>query len=462
MASACRIGFEGVIGKRRDAPYASRRNGDWIKLKCSQRQEFVIGGWTDPQGARTGLGALLLGVHDDGRLRYAGNVGTGFSQQTLATLREKLDALARKDSPFDPQPAGTARVHWVEPRLLAEVSFGEWTETGRIRHSVFHGLREDKPARAIGRERAVKPEARPPAQAMTKTLPAGRLHVTHADRVIDPSTGLTKLDLVRYYATVAPLMLEHLRQRPVALVRAPDGVDGEKFFQKHAENTAIPGWTQLDARLDPGHAPLLEPATPEALPEAAQFNVVELHSWNARHDRIERPDRIVFDLDPGEGVPWPRVQEGAQLLQVLLQELGLPAFLKTSGGKGLHVVVPIRRLHGWDAVKGFAQAVVQHLAQTIPDRFVAKSGPRNRVGKIFVDYLRNGRGATTAAAWSARARPGLGISVPVGWDELAALSGSAHWTIATVEQRLRTGNAPWQGYDKAAVSITQPMRRLGL
>lgn len=446
MVSACQIGFEGLIGKRKDAPYVSRRNADWIKLKCQLRQEFVIGGFTDPQGSRSGIGSLLLGVHgDDGALRYVGNVGSGFSERTLKTLHRQLSALVVPRAPFAEPGRVEKKAHWVKPRLLAEVSFAGWTREGRVRHAVFHGLRSDKPAADIVVET--------PKRVATMNL-------SNPDRVIDDESGITKLDLARYYDTVAPLMMEHLKGRPVALVRAPDGVDGEKFFQKHLDKTEMKGVLLLDPALDEGHAPLIEVARPEGLRSASQMNVVEYHTWNARKDRIERPDRITFDLDPGEGVTWVQVQEAAQLVHALLDELGLPAFLKTSGGKGLHVVVPIKRLHSWDEAKGFSQAVVQHLAAHIPARFVAKSGPRNRVGKIFVDYLRNGRGATTASAWSARARPGMGISVPVAWSELDQLKGGAHWTVRSVDERLRKGNAPWAGYDKAAVSLSGAMRQL--
>ncbi|RYF61768.1 MAG: DNA ligase D [Comamonadaceae bacterium] len=459
VASACKLGFEGVIGKRKAAPYVSRRNPDWIKLKCSHRQEFVIGGFTDPQGSRTGIGSLLLGVHaDDGTLRYAGNVGTGFNERTLIELRQKLDALASNDNPFSNPRAIQRKAHWVRPQLLAEVAFAEWTQDSRIRHAVFHGLRQDKPAKAIIRE---KPAHMPSHRTPPAVELPGTLRVSNAARVIDAETGLTKMDLVRYYAKVAPLMMEHLQGRPVALVRAPDGVKGELFFQKHLDKGSLPGIDLLDPALYAGHPPMLAVARPQGLLSGAQMNVIELHTWNARKDRIDRPDRMTFDLDPGEGVPWEQVQEAAHLVQVLLSELELPTFLKTSGGKGLHVVVPIKRLHDWDTVKGFSQAVVQHLARMIPQRFVAKSGPRNRVGKIFVDYLRNGWGATTVSAWSARARTGMGISVPVAWTELASLTSGAHWTVATVDERLRQGNSPWQAYAGAATSIGPAMKRLG-
>jgi bifunctional non-homologous end joining protein LigD len=451
LASACKLGFEGVIGKRRDAPYASRRSPDWIKLKCSLRQEFVVAGYTDPQGGRSGFGALVLAVHgDDGTLRHAGNVGTGFSERTLATLAQKLEALRTDHSPLA-AATGLGRVHWVLPELVAEVSFAEWTRGGHVRHAVFHGLRTDKPARAILRERAAPP---------TRTA-AGAARVTHPGRVIDKASGLTKGDVAQYYAQVAPLMLPHLKARPASLVRAPSGVKGPQFFQKHAEPAELPGVRQLDPALDPGHEPLLEIPTAHALVSAAQMNVLEFHTWNATANAIGRPDRMTFDLDPGEGVPWAQMQEAAQLMQVALTELGLASFLKTSGGKGLHVVVPLRRHEDWDTVKSFSQAVVQHMAHTLPGRFVAKSGPRNRVGKIFIDYLRNGFGATTACAWSVRARPGLGISVPVAWTELGALTGGDHWNLANIGQRLAVGNSPWDDYAGARRSLGAPMKKLG-
>lgn len=461
-----------MIGKRKDGAYVSRRSNDWIKLKCSHRQEFVIGGYTDPQGSRTGLGSLLLGVHDDdGKLRYAGNVGTGFSQKVLTELHEKLQKLQTDKSPFENPKAIDKKAHWVTPQLLAEVSFAEWTKEARIRHAVFKGLRSDKPPKDIRQEKPKPVGKKPPAAES----PVGGVRVSNADRVIDPSTGTTKMDLVRYYATVAPLLMPHLKARPTSLVRAPDGVDGELFFQKHWDLgrakgvrgrgargvKGVNGVRELPQALYPAHPPLLEIGSPEGLLSAAQMNTVEFHTWNARKDKIGRPDRITFDLDPGEGVLWEHVQEAATLVHLMLTELGLPAFLKTSGGKGLHVVVPIKRLHDWDTAKGFSQAVVQHLAHTIPQRFMAKSGPQNRVGKIFADYLRNGLGATTASAWTARARPGMGVSVPVAWDELGKVTSGAHWTVQSVGRRLRTGNAPWQGYDQAAVSLTGAIKALG-
>jgi len=460
LASSAKLGFEGIVGKRKGSAYVSRRSSDWIKLKHQQRQEFVIGGYTAPKGSRSGFGSLLLGVHDDEGLVYCGNVGTGFDESRLADIKARLDTQASRRCPFGEKPVGV-QAQWVKPVLVCEVSFGEWTREGRIRHAVFRGLRRDKPAAQIRRESAEPPEAASaegPARGAKKTM---AMRITHAERVIDTKSGITKGELVAYYEQVAALMLPHLKGRPVSLVRAPEGVGGELFFQKHAQHDEMPGVKRLDPSLDRGHDPLLQIDTARGLLSAAQMNVIEFHTWNASSKAIDTPDRMTFDLDPGDGVPWARMQEAALLVQTLLAELGLPAFLKTSGGKGLHVLVPIKRQHGWDAVKGFSQAAVQHLAATLPERFVAKSGPRNRVGKIFVDYLRNGFGATTASAWSARSRPGLGVSVPLAWDELPDLRSASQWTVRNIAERLSVGNSPWGGMDKSRRALGPAMKKLG-
>ena len=475
VKSACQLGLEGVIGKRKDSSYSSSRSPAWIKLKCSHRQEFVIGGWTDPKGGRSGLGSLLLGVHDDaGRLIHAGNVGTGFNEAALRDIRGKLEEVASTRSPFEGKVVVIGgKPHWVKPTMVAEVTFAEWTKDNHIRHAVFHGLRTDKPAESIVRERAVSVPSTAKAKTKTptrqKATPAKeashamstRLRVTNADRVIDESTGATKIELVRYYALIGDLMMVHLKDRPISLVRAPSGIGGQLFFQKHAEVEKLPGINQLDPALYASHPAMLEVADKSGLVSAAQWNMVEIHTLNTSTSSFEHADRIVFDLDPGEGVAWKAIQEGAHVVHVFLEQLGLNAFLKTSGGKGLHVVVPIRKTHDWETVKGFTQAVVAHLSRTLPHMFVAKSGPKNRIGKIFIDYLRNGLGATTVCAWSARARPGLGISVPVEWSELPGLRGGDHWTVRSVHTRLDRGNDPWAGYAKAAKSITAPMKKLG-
>ena len=464
VTAACKIGLEGVIGKKRTSRYVSRRSPEWIKLKCGQRQEFVIAGYTDPQGSRTGIGALLLGTYDtDGVLQYAGNVGSGFNHTSLHDLKEKLSAIETDVSPFPPRAVAGRKHHWVKPVLVAEVSFSEWTSAGAVRHPVFQGLRIDKAAKGISRELPQHLEdavSTDEPKAASSNLPAN-FKVTHGERVIDQQSGATKLDVIRYYALVGNLMMEHLKGRPVSLVRAPAGVGGELFFQKHADIGKLPGIKQMAAELDPEHPPMLEVGSVQGILSAAQWNVIEFHTQNAVGRAYEKPNRMVFDLDPGEGVDWKMIQEAAQLMQAFLGDLGLNAFLKTSGGKGLHVVVPIKGTLGWDVVKDFSQAVVQHMAATLPDRFSVKSGAKNRVGKIFIDYLRNGRGSTTACAWSARTRPGLGISVPVTWEELGGLKAGDQWNIRNVQERLDQGNTPWEGYATAAKTLTAAMKQLG-
>ncbi len=444
LEGACSKGLEGLIGKRADAPYTSSRSSSWIKLKCTRRQEFIVVGFTDPKGSRMGFGALLLAVHDaEGRLVYAGNVGTGFDDASLRALHKQLTALATDKSPLAVVPRGV-KAHWVRPKLVAEAAFTEWTAEGRIRHPVFHGLRTDKEPQAITREK-----------------PAGALAVTHPERVIDAASKATKLDLVNYYQRIAPHMLPHLEGRPVALVRAPTGIGGELFFQKHGDKLKIPGIRALERRFWPGHPPMLEIASAEALAGAAQMNVVELHTWNSTTRAIGKPDRVIFDLDPGEGVDWKTVKQAAALMKKMLDMLGLESFLKTSGGKGLHVVVPLAPKWDYAKVKDASQAIVQHMARTLPQLFVAKSGPRNRVGRIFIDYLRNGRGATTAAAFTARARPGLGVSVPVAWRELARLESGDQWNIVNVFERLKKQRVdPWKGYTASKQTLEAAMKKL--
>ncbi|MGD9943281.1 MAG: DNA ligase D [Burkholderiaceae bacterium] len=459
LRNACRMGLEGLIAKRGDARYESRRSASWVKLKCGRRQEFVIGGYTEPQGSRHGFGSLLLGVHDEaGRLRYAGRVGSGFSAATLETLGRQLKALASKQPPFVDPPRG-AGLHWVKPQRVAEVAFAEWTRDGVVRQAVYQGMRDDKPPRtivreqpaSIGRKAASEPAAGRTAPRSSATVAGVR--ITHPDRLIDPANGITKLDLALYYESVAEALVAQLRDRPVALVRAPDGLNGERFVQKHP----LPSPALSRSTGDP---PMLAIGSVRAIMEAVQMNTIEFHTSNAR--RADRPDRIVFDLDPGEGVDWPQVQEAARLTQALLSGLSLNSFLKTSGGSGLHVVVPIAPTRDWDSVKAFSKAVVDELARTLPQRFVAKSGPRNRVGRIFVDYLRNGRGATTVAAFSARARPGLPVSMPVDWSELDELTSSVHWSIADASRRLDAVRRAWAGYARSRQSLTRAFGKLGV
>jgi bifunctional non-homologous end joining protein LigD len=474
LESARRMGLEGVIAKRKDSPYESRRTETWLKLKNKLRQEFVVAGYTDRASGEAEIGSLLLGVHDDaGQLVYVGNVGTGWTAKTAADLKEQLKKIEVAASPFGTRPLHQHRWavrdpqarHFVQPTLVAEVEFADWTPDSQIRHAKYLGLRIDKPVKTVKRESAVMPQgpALVPMAGGAGGSIVGGVKVSHADRIIDASTGITKLELVRYYESVADWMLPHLKGRPCSLVRGPAGVGGELFFQKHIESLQITGIKELDAALWPGHAALLEVPTAKALIGAAQMNVIEFHTWNALAKKIDQPDRVIFDLDPGEGERWERVQEAATLVRGLLQELELQSWLKTSGGKGLHVVVPLRPRDDWDTVKAFAQAVVQHLAQVIPQRFSARMGAANRVGKLFVDYLRNNHGATTAAAYSARSRPGLGVSMPIAWDDLATLKRSDQWSVRTAREHLSFQSAdPWADYAACRQTLSAGLKTLGL
>lgn len=457
--AASGLGLEGLILKRRDARYESGRTQTWLKAKSRLRQEFVVCGFTDRGGKPGEVGSLLLGYYAGHRLHDAGSVGTGWNARTARDLWTRVAPLEVDAAPFDVavprsgrwtrRAAGSER--WVKPELVVEVEFAEWTDDGVIRQASFKGLRLDKPARNVVREGG---KTEMPA-------PAPTLKITHPERVVDASTGVTKADLVRYYASVADWMLRHLKDRPVALVRAPSGITAELFFQKHAERTGMPGLTIHDRNLWPNHPPLLTIDTADALLSAAQMNAVEFHTWNSVVQRIDTPDRVVFDLDPGEGVKWGQVQEAAILVRTLLTELGLRAWLKTSGGKGLHVVVPLTPRLDYEAVKSFSQRFVRHLAKTIPDRFSATSGAANRVGKVYVDYLRNGRAQTTVAAFSARARPGMGVSMPVSWDQLGELKSGAQWNVQTAREYLSfQAEDPWAEFWSARQSLASALKRL--
>jgi len=462
--SACDLALEGVIGKRAGSLYVSSRSADWIKLKCRLRQEFVIVGYTRPQGSRSGFGALLLAVNDDNGLVYAGRVGTGFDQAALKSIYAKLTALERKTSPLEkPLTSAQARgVHWVEPTLVGEVQFTEWTREGVVRQAAFLGLRTDKPAAQIIHEQPRTAKfLEKPKKPKAKTTESG-VKVTHPERVIDTQSGTQKQQLAQFYAGISQWILPFLRSRPVSLLRAPEGIEGEQFFQKHSERMAIPHIKQLDQALDPGHARLMEIDSQDALVGAVQMGTVELHTWGATTDKIETPDLFVLDLDPDPALPWKAMLEAAQLTLSVLDELGLQAFVKTSGGKGLHLIVPLARRDGWDTVKAFAKAMAQFMTQQLPERFTATSGPKNRVGKIFIDYLRNARGASTVAAYSVRARPGLPVSVPVSRDELKDLRGAQQWTVANLHERLQgLKEDPWAGYANRQKISKKMWDRLG-
>lgn len=434
---ACEHKLEGVIGKQRDAPYVQQRSRSWIKLKCRAGQELVIGGYTEPAGSRSGLGALLMGVRGekDG-LRYAGKVGTGFDERTLASLRKRLARLEQKKSPFSGDAPAQRGAHWVKPELVADIKFHGWTDDGLLRQASFTGLREDKPARDVKKE---KPE--------TGNKVAG-VAISHPDRVLYPAIHATKLDLARYYDEVGEWMLPHLHDRPLSLVRCPRGPAHKCFFQRNAHETM------------PKRGAFIVADSPEALAQLVQQGVIELHTWGSRAAKPLAPDRMIFDLDPDPDLPWAGVIDGATLLRTLLSELRLESFVKTTGGKGLHVVVPLRPEHSWKEVKEFSQRVAEHLAATLPGQFTAKLSKALRRKRIFVDYLRNQEGATAVAAYSVRAREGAPVSVPLAWNELTADLKPDRFDLRTTLARLKQQKVePWQGYAEKQ-RLTETMRRM--
>jgi bifunctional non-homologous end joining protein LigD len=482
-AEACARGMEGLISKRSDASYVAGRNRNWVKVKCGQRQEFVIGGFTEPSGSRLGFGALLLGVYDnDGRLHFAGRTGTGFSERSLKELHKRLAALEQRDPPFSDPPTGAdARgVHWVKPKLVAEVAFAQWTNEGVVRQASFQGLREDKQPREIVHERAQKPDGVPRSRrawrrgrrradkkpapkasssAAEPTIVAG-VTLSHPDRVLYPEQGLTKLGLARYYERVQDWIVPHLEGRPLTLVRCPEGHAAECFYQKHANETVPDAIGRIEIPEDTKTGIYMVADSLPAVIGLVQMGVLELHTWGAKKDRLDRPDRIIIDLDPDPGVSWKAVAEAAHLVRTLLNELDLECFVKTTGGKGLHVALPLQGAHSWDEVKAFSKAIADHLVRLIPDRFVANMSKQKRKNKIYVDYLRNAKGATAIAAYSTRARPGAPVSVPIAWDELAQDLRADHFTVVNVPERLaRLASDPWRGYFSVKQKLTPGMKQ---
>ena len=459
---ACRLGLEGIIAKRKHAPYTSGRGPAWLKVKCVARQELVIGGYTDPDGARAEFGSLLLGVHDrDGRLVYAGRVGTGFDHATLENLGARLRKLERRVSPFaadGPRPPARG-AHWVKPELVAEVAFTEWTRDGLLRHPAFQGLREDKPAAQIVREtsRPPKPKrALPIAGGSDGPVAVAGVMLTHPDRVLYRDQAITKLGLARYYEAVADWMVPHVSDRPLSIVRCPEGERGACFYQKHA----APGVPKQVKRVrirerGGGTASYLYVDDLPGVIALAQIGVLELHPWGTRVERLERPDRLVIDLDPAPGVPWPRVVEAAEEARALLQGLDLVSFVKTTGGKGLHVVVPLRPEAGWDALRALGEGIGAEMTRRAPDRYTINPLKAARRGRIFIDYLRNVRGATAVAAYSPRAKPGAPVSMPLTWAELSAKTDPAAFTVATAPKRLATlRKDPWAEFFSVDQAIT--------
>lgn len=448
---ACLHGLEGIIVKHADSSYQQQRSRDWLKVKCGQRQEFVIGGYTEPAGSRELFGALLLGNYDEkGGLRYAGRVGTGFKQDTLKLVAKHFASLRTEKTAFINPPRGQdARgVHWLKPSLVAEIKFAQWTDEGIVRHASFVGLRSDKPAKEITHEIAQSAEelGRQSIANTSVTKVAG-VPLSKPAKVLFAEDGYTKLDIAHHYEMLAQWILPYLKDRPLSIVRCPDGYQHHCFFQKHVTkgNHEHVQSVQLDAA---GKQPeyFIANSLP-ALIELVQLGVLELHAWGACYPKTGLADRLIFDLDPAPDVPWERVTEAALLLRGLFEELKLTSFVKTTGGKGLHVEVPIKPEHPWEVIKAFSHGVAQHIETQIPDRFTSNLSKKKREGRIFIDYLRNGTGATAVAPYSTRAKLGAPVATPLHWQEVGPDIHSNTFTISNIGQRLtQLESDPWQDY----------------
>ena len=437
LRHACRLSLEGVVSKLRDAPYRSGRGKSWVKSKCSARQEFVVAGYVPSSVSRRAIGSLVLGVYEKGELRHVGRVGTGFSATVAENLMKCLERIKSPTSPFaGGLTAEEARqVRYVRPELVAEVEFRAWTADGNLRHASFRGLREDKPAREIEREES-KVNAQPLQRRTVK--------LTHPDRLYWPEDGVTKEGLADYYTEVWPHMAPFIVGRPLALLRCPSGINGEKFFQKRAWKGVNPNIVLIDDPKDAEDERLISIADLDGLIALVQSATLEIHPWGSTAADWERPDIIIMDLDPGDDVPWETVIEAAYETRDRLIDAGLAAFVKTSGGKGLHVVSPLQPKADWQAVKAFTKGIADAMASDSPDRFVSTITKSKRHGKILVDYLRNQRGATAVAPFSTRARPGAAVSMPLGWDELSSSIGPAYFTVSNTPSRLASLQSdPW-------------------
>ena len=459
---ANQLGLEGVISKRADAPYQQMRTRSWLKIKCRPSEEFTVVGYS-PSEAAGGIGALLLADAEDGGLRYVGRVGTGFSMAQMRRLQARLEALRTKKPAVTLPPEERRRkdIVWVRPTLVVEVEYGNRTADGILRHAVYKGLRLDEAEDETAAEPA---QARAKAERKRYVTDADLAHVvvTNPDRAMFGEGGPTKLQLVLYYARVGDWMLPELIKRPVSLVRCPTGKSADCFFQRHAM-TGMPDMIRTIPLREEGskkRADYLYIEDARGLFALAQFGAIEFHSWGCRVDQPERPDRIVFDLDPDEGLPWREVVSAARHVADALRELGLVPFVKTTGGKGLHVVVPIARRQGWPEVRRFCEAFARQQAEQAPKRFTANMAKRERRGRIYLDYLRNARSATAVAAYSLRARPGVPASTPLAWSELDLLENPRELNYLTVPERLSEDfEDPWADIDRAARTITKEMER---
>ncbi|BES70620.1 DNA ligase D [Marinobacter nanhaiticus D15-8W] len=466
LGEVSEMGLEGVISKRADGPYRSGRDASWIKTKCIQQDEFVVGGYMPPSGSRSGFGSLLLGAHGERGLEYQGRVGAGFSSRQLRWFEKQFQRTHADDSPFVDAVPDSKGARWVQPELVVDVAFAQRSPRGVLRQPVFRGLREDKTAdevrvddeRETGADTEQQQAPRPPDKrtARSKDPRVAGVRITHPDRLLFPENGLTKLDLARYYASVADWLLPHSAHRPLAMVRCPEGRAGECFFQKSPGRTLSGRLEQVSISGNSGaDKNLVYLDSAQDLVYLAQFGVIELHPWGSRVENVERPDTLTFDFDPDPSLEWRVIVSVARRLNEILDNAGLTGFPRITGGKGLHIVVPVEPEADWDTIKQFARFVSRILVQEQPKLMTTNMSKSRRKGRIFLDYLRNGRGATSIASYSVRARDGAPVATPLRWDEVARVGRGNRYTVANLPRRLSSlDRDPWADFEVARRRIT--------
>lgn len=483
--SACKMNLEGIVSKRLDAPYVSGRHGGWTKAKCRNGNEVVLGGWTTTAGQ---FRSLLAGIHRNGRLEYVGRIGTGYGEAVTRKLLPTLKKLTTDTSPFSGKdaPRKEANMHWLEPELVAEIEFAGYTDTGMIRHAAFKGLRQDKPASDVTDERPAPTQtpAKPGSKSKTKSTPPARptaaaprpaarrtgpnvvmgVTISSPDKVMWPASdagdAVTKLEHAKYYEAVGEWLLPHLRGRPCSLVRAPDGITGEQFFQRHAMAGISDLFTLVKVKDD--KAPYVQIDRVEALIAVAQIGALELHPWNCAEGDPEVAGRLVFDLDPAPDVKFSAVITAALEIRDRLKQVGLESFCKTTGGKGLHVVTPLtggKDAVAWPAAKNFAHIICAQMASDSPTRYLDTMSKKDRVGRIFLDYLRNDRTSTAVAVLSTRARPGATVSMPIHWKDVKASLKPERFNIRSAAGIL-TRTRPWADYTRAARPLPNAIEKV--
>ena len=433
---ACTHKLEGIVSKLEDSPYSSGRNDLWTKLKCTNRQEFVIGGWTEPQGGRLGIGALLLGIFEGEKFRYVGKVGTGFNAQSLLEIKKELSTIEISSNPFEVNPPGSRSAHWVRPTKVCEVSFGNWTDEGILRTPVFMGMREDKPSKDIHMEKAKKN------------------NISSPDKILFKKEKITKLEVLNFYKKISKDMLPYLANRPLSLVRCPNGSEGTCFFQKHISGSVPESFNTFPIKENSGEGIYLSIDSANGLQDLVQLNAFELHSWNCQYDNYLHPDQIVMDFDPGPGVTWKEVVDGAFELKEMLEDINLVSYVKLTGGKGVHVHIPISPIYSWDQIKSFSEALAKELVSRNPSRYVANMSKKLRNNKIFVDYLRNGYGSTAVVPYSLRAKPESAVALPIEWSELKRSKGSDQYSLSKALKKIQSRKRdPWEGMLKLKQKI---------